>query len=655
MSPQLFLILALSISFLAGGIGSHLPTYAAKPSRASDFVIPATPVIPVARAAKSLASNASLPLATDPSATEGSALLAPQDDRAHLVVLENSTWKGEILYTLFDPPVVPSHRKLDVRFEVKVQGPVGRIELVPSIPPASSPLELHDDGESADLLANDSVYSASLDPRPFLEALQADDVNRIFVGFLDVYVGTERVFRGNTSLDIKTPDIPVLPVVPLAADAQGTTHVVNILDPSAAEGLDAQRIVGRFYDLLPDEFDFLNVVSMLSRFENRHHIFIRNAVHGIGLNNFDASNLWGDSAKLLGVNVFPIAKFFDGAEPGYQHELGHQWIQHLGIEPFEQAQPHWPLSNLAGGIMGWSLKNGQGSSFPCLLINEDGSIRLVPRVDPEVFTDLDLYLMGFLPRERVGPIYVFPQQGSPGYREILDACDGSVWPGPLIEVGVDDIIEELGPRVPTSSTSQRKFRIGTVLVSHDRLLDQNTMAFYSYFARRAEAKSVLAGHLGFLKSAVKPFFLSTRGLGELDARVLPGEDPPPPPPPPPPTSPPPPPGPWLSSHDFQGFEVKVEFYAPSGTVLAGKVEPRCIEETLCISGALQGRPEVFLKVIGPRPNGFLWVQISRFTPSRLGLWIRQLTSGDTRYYELDAVGPSEENVSGLQDRTAFEP
>lgn len=119
-------------------------------------------------------------------------------------------------------------------------------------------------------------------------------------------------------------------------------------------------------------------------------------------------------------------------------------------------------------------------------------------------------------------------------------------------------------------------------------------------------------------------------------------------------SPPPPAGPWLSSPELPGFEAKVLI----NDTTPGSEEADCIPETLCASGALAGRPEIFVKVIGQpngRPNGFLWSQVSRFTPSKVEVWLRQISTGQINYYELAAVGPAEDNVSGLQDREAFSP
>lgn len=113
-------------------------------------------------------------------------------------------------------------------------------------------------------------------------------------------------------------------------------------------------------------------------------------------------------------------------------------------------------------------------------------------------------------------------------------------------------------------------------------------------------------------------------------------------------------GPWLSSDELPGFEVKAILSSPDGSGVLGRTEERCIAESLCVGGALAGRPEVFVKMVGPRPNGFLWTQVSRFTPARVELWVRQTATGFLRYYALDALGP-EEQPTGIQDRTAFLP
>ena len=116
--------------------------------------------------------------------------------------------------------------------------------------------------------------------------------------------------------------------------------------------------------------------------------------------------------------------------------------------------------------------------------------------------------------------------------------------------------------------------------------------------------------------------------------------------------PPPPYGSWINSSGLPGFVAQVRITA-GAPPLQGSKEGDCIAETICASGALPGRPEVFVKVIGPRPNGFYWVQLIRFTPSQVEVWLRQQSSQQVNYYLL---GPTTGGVlRGLEDREAFLP
>jgi hypothetical protein len=84
-------------------------------------------------------------------------------------------------------------------------------------------------------------------------------------------------------------------------------------------------------------------------------------------------------------------------------------------------------------------------------------------------------------------------------------------------------------------------------------------------------------------------------------------------------------------------------------------ENDCIPETLCVSGAVPGRSEVFVRIVGPRPNGFLWPNLVKFTTSRVVVEIQQLSSGTTKTYVLEGVGPQSNDLTGFFDRMGFLP
>jgi hypothetical protein len=117
---------------------------------------------------------------------------------------------------------------------------------------------------------------------------------------------------------------------------------------------------------------------------------------------------------------------------------------------------------------------------------------------------------------------------------------------------------------------------------------------------------------------------------------------------------PPPPGEFLASEEIPGFRFKIRIRA-NGEVLEGRAEPDCIPETLCVSGAVAGRSELFLRVTGPRPNGLLWPILARFSTSEIEVWIEQIASGDTRYYRLPRANRFSGRLIGLFDRDGFLP
>jgi hypothetical protein len=116
-------------------------------------------------------------------------------------------------------------------------------------------------------------------------------------------------------------------------------------------------------------------------------------------------------------------------------------------------------------------------------------------------------------------------------------------------------------------------------------------------------------------------------------------------------APPPPTGPWLISSQLPGFQFKVRI---NGAALGTQVAD-CVPETLCVAGAIPTRSELFLRIIGPRPNGFLWAQVIRFSPSRLEVWVQRVSGGPIRYYDLPAVPLESSTLDGLVDKEAFQP
>jgi hypothetical protein len=430
------------------------------------------------------------------------------------LLCSSTAFAQSVTWFQFDPLVVPSTSTQPLRLEAAVIGNPSRV----SFALLTGSVDLHDDGTGGDARAGDGVFTASIPAASVIALMQADDVQRVFVGFLDLYNGATRVFHGNMFVDVYTADIPQVPIEQLAADAQATDHLFNIVDSGVQTDGDARRVAQAFYRYYGDTFDFLNIVSTPSRFANRNHVTVKNDVQGIGAARIDNSAQYGSAGRLLGYSLFPSSNFYDGADTGYSHETAHQWVNFLDFAPYAQGIPHWPVSSMATGVMGFSIGGGggEGGNFSCNVVDDGTTVTLfgVPSTQSAVFNDFDLYLMGLLPSGAVRRQVVFPGVTSP------PACIGLPYTGMVVRVGIDSVLAGAGPRVPDAATSPKHFRAATILVSRDGLVSRETMWLYSWLTSRAELQASAPIHEGLVKAIGNPFFVATDGRASIDTELV---------------------------------------------------------------------------------------------------------------------------------------
>jgi hypothetical protein len=112
-------------------------------------------------------------------------------------------------------------------------------------------------------------------------------------------------------------------------------------------------------------------------------------------------------------------------------------------------------------------------------------------------------------------------------------------------------------------------------------------------------------------------------------------------------------GPFLTTSEIPNFRFKVRI--TGDTPITGVREAQCLSESLCVSGAVPGRTEVLLRVVGPKPNGLLWPTIVKLSTSQVEVWIQQVSTGDVRYYLLPGATADSSDLPGLFDRNGFHP
>jgi hypothetical protein len=109
--------------------------------------------------------------------------------------------------------------------------------------------------------------------------------------------------------------------------------------------------------------------------------------------------------------------------------------------------------------------------------------------------------------------------------------------------------------------------------------------------------------------------------------------------------------PAITSTEFPEFR----FWAQFGGNRAGQKTTTCLPLSVCIANTSPTRAETFVRIIGPRPNGYLWVQIAKFNLNLTEVWIEQISSGDVKYYKFDTLSEDSDAIPGLVDREGFLP
>jgi hypothetical protein len=334
-----------------------------------------------------------------------------------------------------------------------------------------------------------------------------------FAGFIQIYAGTQVAVRANKFVNVLTPGMPPVSPTPIDAGAQAGPHVLNLRVDGFQPGQPVrEEVIRRAYEILADEHDFIAVVEAADAPRNRNYMPVSNDTRGIGLPFFDEGQRWDSSGRLQGIIQYPILSLFDLAAPAAIHEIGHRWINFVDAGPLAEGIPHWPLSDIAFGIMGFSIGSlgGQGGTFPFDVVPiGDGDYRLEARETATAFNDVELYMMGLIPVDSVGEHFVFEDQSQ------VDRISTGILQGPVVTVNGASIVELAGPRDPHWRSSQRDFRIATVVLSEGRLLSPTELAFVDHMAARGSANTPLPYTSGFVSGFTLPFVLATGGRARL--------------------------------------------------------------------------------------------------------------------------------------------
>ena len=253
-----------------------------------------------------------------------------------------------------------------------------------------------------------------------------------------------------------------------------------------------QNVAREFYRTHNDDFDSL---ILFTNFESNldlvgvlaFAINVQNDVLGIGNPNraeifpqFDHTAEYGSQGNLKSFLTMknlkvweddPLENTFGPATSTLSvlaHEFGHTWLAF--IDPpvlLTRDRAHWNFFlHTSGSLLGGNdiQDNGDGSF-----------ITLAPK---DIYSPLDLYLMGLLKPEDVPPTYLVTEPHDldlpPPYDQQVITADqlqstyslGDVgFRGDKQEVRIEDIISVNGARIPTAESSQKDFRTAFILLA----------------------------------------------------------------------------------------------------------------------------------------------------------------------------------------------
>jgi hypothetical protein len=296
------------------------------------------------------------------------------------------------------------------------------------------------------------------------------------VGLKDAVVGLSPGHTGQfTTVDLST--------------AAGSASAATALGErfSQDSDIDLVAVARKFYQSHPDSYDQLVMWTDVRVVTGNTFAFettVANEIRGIGTGIFDSSRDFGSAGKLRSLVLMdaltkypanPAQRFLgeDSTISLLGQESGHRWLAFLRFrdsngrrsdELLGRDQAHWSFffDSDASYMEGNDIEDLGGGAFR--------TIATVSR-----YSLLDQYAMGLVGPSQVPPFFYVdvPVNVVPD-REREDSPEtGVTFNGTRREVRIDDVIDAMGRREPTVSSSPKNHRQAFIyVVSNGRSLDQ---------------------------------------------------------------------------------------------------------------------------------------------------------------------------------------
>jgi len=234
-----------------------------------------------------------------------------------------------------------------------------------------------------------------------------------------------------------------------------------------------RQISNKVYAEFKDDFDFIffvlntkedSTISSALGFAGVN-LGVSNNVKGLGKELYNNNSSYGSAGYLKSVMYFP---FHDAILRGPAlHEIAHNWAAYICTTSVES---HWGVSNAGGQLGGFKHVKELSSSGGTTEYQgsmdgtyTDGFGENANGGNSIPYSDIELYLMGMiganeLPNDFRLDIYTGLSRGSSGKIGSFKATGKTSYT-------INQIISEKGERVPDAETSQKSFKVLTVILS----------------------------------------------------------------------------------------------------------------------------------------------------------------------------------------------
>ena len=226
-----------------------------------------------------------------------------------------------------------------------------------------------------------------------------------------------------------------------------------------------------FYGAFPDEFDFVTVLTHEDNSSSMGALAfyspLSNNVSGIGQRTYSSGM---ELEGLLFMNSwqywYQYGDVFTSAVFG--QELGHRWGAYVNYQLVGENVKDDNLGRADGHWSYWLDSSNSPMEGNTWIDNGDGSFTI--DADEEIaYSDLDLYLMGFIPPEDVAPFFLIDDpsglnRNASSPPEYYNSGQDKTCEGERIDITIDDIVRAEGERRPLAENSQRDFTMAVILV-----------------------------------------------------------------------------------------------------------------------------------------------------------------------------------------------